>query len=104
MSVTTPFVYAGKINTGGAVQRLIPANTEAGGTVQSVIVKARGGNTSPLYLGNATTGGGTAGSGLTASTGFELPAGQAVAMDLNTGGLFYVFGATTNDKYDILEA
>jgi hypothetical protein len=95
------FVDAKTITTGGTSQVLLaPSVAESG--VGSVVIKARKGNTVALYLGNATTGGGTNGSGLTATTGFELQPGDSVSIDILGLGRAYIFCATTGQAYDVL--
>jgi hypothetical protein len=101
------FVSAQVIAIGGTVQKVLSAGTGPGAEnppqpAASIVLKARKGNTSPLYLGIATTGGGTAGSSLSSTTGFELQPGDSVGVDLMGIGLGYIIGATANDRYDIL--
>jgi hypothetical protein len=99
------YVHAGSITSGGTVQKLLSAGalgTFEGAPVTGGILKARKGNTSPLYVGQATLNGGTNGSNVNVANGFELQPGDAVSLDVLGFNSIYIFGATTSDKYDIL--
>ncbi|HEX4715441.1 MAG TPA: hypothetical protein VH164_10985 [Ktedonobacteraceae bacterium] len=107
MSNSSVFADAKSIAVGGTAQQLLQSlnggiwglNSQS---INAVVIKARKANTGFLYIGNATTGGGTNGSGLSAATGFELAAGDSVAIEVAGAGKIWVLGTVTGDKYDVL--
>jgi hypothetical protein len=101
------YVDSRTITTGATPQRLVASGAGATSTgenniVGSVVIKARKLNTSPLYVGNATTGGGASGSGISATTAFELQPGDSISLEIQGTSKIYIVGATTGDRYDIL--
>lgn len=95
----TWYVSSGSITTGGTIQRVLSQGTGPGADLpelSQIIIKARHGNTSPLYIGTSST--------TTSSTnGFEMqPSDVTYPLDVMETGELYIIGATTGDKYDII--
>ena len=79
----------GQLNTGqvamtGSAVQLTASADDIGG----IVVKAHDANPGKVYVGG--------GSGVLTTTGFELGAGQAVSLALNTQSIVYAIGASGN--------
>lgn len=72
---------------GAAEQQLDPASTNVE-NIKSISVRAASANTGKLYVG-AT--------GLATTTGYELAAGESIAIDINSTAPLFIRG-TTADK------
>lgn len=76
-------VTNGAVNTAKA---LTGATSGSGG----VILKAKQGNATPIYLGHDAT--------LTATTGYPLSAGESVTLEVLNLGQIWIYGATAADS------
>lgn len=86
MSVATR-VRAGSTTLSGSAQ-LVDASTAAIENIKSVSVRASTANTAKCFLGPA---------GVTTGTGYELSAGESIAVDINSTLPLFVIG-TAADK------
>lgn len=89
---TTPWIVAQTgLSTFGSNQQGVTESAVALGnhTAKSVCVKALSTNTSSVFVGA---------SGVSDSTGFELPAGQGLCVNLANSDLIYVIAADTSEN------
>lgn len=80
------------LTTGGTAQLVMTGFT---GEINTLVIKAMAGNTGKIYLGT---------SGVSATTGLELSAGDSLSLDAINLSALYFNGGTTADRIAVFWA